>query len=333
MNYYELLQVSPNADQDIIEAAAKALLKKHHPDVPNGRTSLSREILDAKNTLTDQSLRQAYDANLRSKHGNQIGSYIVTRKIAEGGFGRVFEGYHRLLDEKVCVKHNINISNYDTELFIKEAKAIWNLRHHALPAVRDMVMLDDGSCALVMSYIEGLTLMQIVEELEKKGKLLDPETGCWIMSRVLDALRYLHFNGVIHGDVKPQNVIVQPEIHSCVLVDFGLAAVRPTKASKPDGFTPLFASPESLQDKPLLPESDLYSLGLTMIYAFGGDPKNKKIPSSVPKEIRDFLSELVIYDIKQRPHWNKTDLLAQLADVRMKVFGREHTNMKSLGGK
>lgn len=329
MNYYQLLQVRPNADVEVINAAAAALIKKY-TDIEGVAAPALSDLSRARETLIDSIKRQEHDATLRANQGNRIGSYIVTKKIAEGGFGRVFEAYHELLDEKVCIKHNINVSDYDTKLFIQEAKSIWNLRHHALPAVRDMIQLDDGSCALVMSYIEGPTLMQLVEEHQAKGKPFDPENACWILGRVLDALRYLHYNGVVHGDVKPQNIIVQPEIHSCVLVDFGLAAINPNKKSKAEGFTPMFASPEAIAEKPLLPESDLYSLGLTMIYALGGDPKNRRIPASIPKEVRDFLSDLVIYDIKQRPHWEKVDLLAELAKVRIKAFGREHTNMRAI---
>lgn len=324
---YQLLQVTPNADPDVIDAAAKALIKKAHPDVKDGDTATTKDLIKARTILTNQEKRQEYDAKLRKAHGNEIGGYAVIRKIAEGGFGRVYEARHMLLDEKVCIKHNINVSDFDTKMFIKEAKSIWHLRHHALPAVRDFVMLDDGSCALVMSFIEGPTLMQLVKGQEDGSvdEPLNAETACWIAGRVLDALRYLHFNGVVHGDVKPQNVIIQPDVHSCALVDFGLSAIKPTKGTKPEGFTPMFASPEALADKPLLPESDLYSLGVTLIYALGGDPIAKRIPSSVPAPVRDFISDLVVHDVNERPHWAKRDLLAELNKARRAAFGREHS--------
>lgn len=254
-----------------------------------------------------------------------IGNYKVIRKIAEGGFGAVYEAKHTLLGEKACIKHSINISDFDTKILIQEAKTIWDLRHFALPAMRDFFILDDGSCALVMSYIEGPTLHQMIEDLHAKGKEMDPEQACWIMSRALDALRYLHYNGVVHGDVKPQNIIVQEKIHAAYLVDFGLASVRPTRDAKAGGYTPLFAAPESTQDKPPLPETDLYCLGLTMIYALGGNPLTRRIPASVPKPIRNFLQELVVYEVAQRPTWEKVNLLESLSEARIEAFGRAHT--------
>lgn len=329
VNHYEVLQVQPNADIEVIEAASRALLKKHHPD-KGGRNTISAQYTKAKGILTDKNRRADFDAELRAQMDNTIGPYKVVRKIAEGGFGRVYEARHQVLDEKVCIKHNINISDYDTQIFINEAKSIWNLRHHSLPAVRDMVMLDDGSCALVMSFIEGPTLAELAEKYKRDGKSIDPENVCWLIERILDALRYMHWHGVVHGDVKPQNIIVQPDQHTCVLVDFGLSKVRPDRTSEAEGYTPAFASPESLKNKPILPESDLYSLGLTMIYAVGGDPLKKRVPTSLPKPVRDFISDLVIFDIAHRPSWDKVDLLEKLRKIRLDVFGREHTNLKPI---
>jgi serine/threonine protein kinase len=329
VNHYDVLQVKPNADAEVVAAAAKALLKKHHPD-KGGRNTLSVQYTRAKSVLGDPKTRADFDAELRAKLDNCIGPYKVVKKIAEGGFGRVYEARHQVLDEKVCIKHNINISDYDTKLFISEAKSIWELRHHSLPAVRDMVLLDDGSCALVMSFIEGPTLAQLADKYKKKGEELDPENVCWLMERVLDALRYMHWHGVVHGDVKPQNIIVQPDNHTCVLVDFGLSKVKPNRKTGAEGYTPAFASPEALNFKTQLPESDLYSLGLTMIYAVGGDPLKKRVPTSLPKPIRDFISDLVVFDISQRPCWDKFDLLEKLREIRVDVFGREHTNLKKI---
>ena len=147
---------------------------------------------------------------------------------------------------------------------------------------------------------------------------------------MLDALRYLHYHGVVHGDVKPQNIIIQPEQHTCALVDFGLASVRPRNDSKTDGYTPVFTSPEALGDRPLLPESDIYSLGITMIYALGGDPRSRRVPKSTPPDVRDFISDMIVRDVLQRPHWDDVDLVQKMRQVRMKTFGREHTNYKKV---
>lgn len=328
-NLYDILQVRPNAQPEVIIAAGRALLQIYHPD-KGGDADLAAKINQAREVLLDPSKRKAYDKTLDAKVGDTIGSYRLVRKMSEGGFGEVYEAVHDVIGERVCIKMNLDVSPLHTDLFIKEARAIWDLRHHALPAVRDFYKLDNGKWALVMSYIPGPTLLQVIEKYQGKNEQMDSEHVCWMMERVLDGLRYMHYHGVVHGDVKPQNIIIQPEEHTCALVDFGLASVRPTSNSQADGYTEIFASPESLRGGPLLPESDLYSLGLTMIYALGGDPRGKRLPKATNPLVRDFISDLVIVDVNRRPHWENTDLVHQLRAVRKKAFGRVHTDYKKL---
>lgn len=320
---YETLHVQPNADPDVITAASRVLLKRFHPDA-NGDEDLFARIADAKSTLTDPARRATYDESLRENTRKVVGSYRIVRKMTEGGFGRLFEGEHLVTGIKACIKQNLNVSPEDTELFVREASAIANLRHHALPAFRDFYKLPDGSCALVMSYIEGPTLEQLVEK--QKTHALEPEQAAWITERVLDALRYTHYHGIVHGDVKPQNIIVQPKEHTAVLVDYGLASVKPSSGTRAVGYTPYFAAPEVLAGKPPLPESDLYSVGMTMIYALGGDIGSKRIPVSVPDEFGEFIGKLVVHDVRKRPHWDQEDVVQALRNARLAAFGRAHTS-------
>jgi len=168
--------------------------------------------------------------------------------------------------------------------------------------------------------------------VEKKGKL-DAEHVAWIMWRVLNALQYLHFNGVIHGDIKPQNIIVQPKKHMAVLVDFGLAMVKPKSNDQNLGYTELFSPPEQERGEPLIPETDFYSLGMTAIYALTASEdrlRRRELPTTVPGPLRDFLSCLVAHNTLSRPNWNMMDLCDEIAKVREKSFGRVHSNMKEL---
>ncbi|MDP2667694.1 MAG: protein kinase, partial [Nitrosopumilaceae archaeon] len=152
-----------------------------------------------------------------------------------------------------------------------------------------------------------------------------PEEVCWITQRLLNALHYLHNKGVVHGDVKPPNVIIQPSEHNAILVDYGLSSLLPTRKTKAIGYTPIFVAPEIEEGNPPLPESDFYSLGLTIIYALGGDPVAKTYPSHVPKKIQEFCNDLIRYNPVDRPNWDKEDLVAKLSDVRQEVFGRKNT--------
>lgn len=252
-----------------------------------------------------------------------IGNYELVRPLGEGGFGRTYEGHHKILKGvKACLKQNINVTPADTELLMREAALMAKVNHYSLPSFRDFVKINDGSYVLIMSFVEGRTLDKIVE----KHKALHPEEVSWIAQRSLNALFYLHNTGIIHGDVKPPNLIIQPKDHNAVLVDYGLATFQPRANSKAVGYTAIFAAPEIIEGRPPLPQSDLYSLGLTMIYAWGGDPIAKTSPDYVPKLLQNFVADLVCYNPMERTSWEKEDLVKKLSDVRLEVFGRRHSN-------
>jgi len=326
-NFYEILEVSPRARREVIDAAHKALLQIYHPD-KTGNDRVAKSIGEAYQTLKDDKVRRKYDREKDKGGGKIVGDYRIIDMIAEGGFGKTYRGEHILLGTPVCIKHASHVSPQDEIILMEEAKAIWDLRHYAIPSIRNILKLDDGSLALVMSYVSGPTLAEIVE---KNGRL-DAENVCWITERILNALRYLHFHGVVHGDVKPQNVIVQPESHTVVLVDYGLSLIRPAADSSSKGYTPFYAPPEQINGMTLLPESDLYSLGMTMIAALGGDLGRKQVPEEVPDQVCNFVRSLVAHDILNRPRWDRDDLVEELQSVRKKAFGRTSSFGKKIAG-
>jgi len=258
-----------------------------------------------------------------------IGDFRILEAIADGGIGKTYRGEHVLTKAPVCIKHCSTISPEHDAIMINEARAMWDLRHYAVPAIRNLLRLEDGSLALVMSYIPGPTLEQVVE---KKGRI-DPEHVSWMAERMLNALKYIHFHGVVHGDLKPQNVIIKAEDHTVILVDFGLAMVKPQKKSASVGYTDLFCPPEQKTGSPLIPESDFYALGMTLIYALGGGMRcvgRKEVPDKVPDPFCDFIQRLIVRDPLQRPNWGTEDLCETIKVVRVASFGRATCGGKQL---
>lgn len=329
-NPYRVLGVDPNAVPEVIEAAYRTLMNKYHPDKKDGDEEKAKRITEAHRLLTHPDEFARYQAQQASR--TEIGNYRILRKLAEGGFGTTYLGEHTVLGEQVCIKHPSKMSPIHRQIFMEEAKNVWDLRHYALPVMRDLIQLDDGSLALVMSFIPGLNIEEVIN---KRGKPLEAEHVAWIADRMLNVLRYIHLHGVVHGDVKPQNIIVQPESHTLVLVDFGLSLRKPTEATKAKGWTPIFAPPEELLGMPLLPESDFYSLGMTLIYALTGDEnrtERKQIPVTVPEPFAEFISRLVRHDIFNRPDGRSENLCNTITRVREESFGRDRSGMLQITG-
>lgn len=321
-DYYKALQLDQKADDEVILAAFNALALKHKKD-----DAMMRLLNEAKRVLLDNSQRSFYDHEITPKNKKVIGDYRLIKKIAEGGFGTTYLAEHVRLGTKVCIKHAASISATDEELLNAEATSIWDLRHVGIPSIHNILTMPDGSLALVMSYIPGPTIAEFVE---KHGGM-EPIHVAWITERILNILKYLHMHGVVHGDVKPANTIIQPESHTIALVDYGLSVVRPHKATGAKGFTPFFAAPELREGKPPIPESDLFGLGMLMVYALGGDVEYGRLPRSTPDHLELFIKNLVRRDPFARPKvWKDIDLCETIREVRQADFGSPTSAMKPL---
>lgn len=321
-DYYKVLQVDQNAEHSVVEAAYKALAWLHNKD-----DRKMKVINAAKEVLLDKDRRQEYDAQQGAKKsGKVIGGYRIIKKIAEGGFGSTYLGEHIAVGSPVCIKHAHNISPTTEEILLEEAKNIWDLRHWGIPAMRDVLRMPDDSLALVMSYVPGKTLVEVFEA----NNPIEPEHVAWIMERILNVLKYLHMHGVIHGDLKPQNILVQAETHTITLVDYGLSQSRPTMITESKGHTPFFAAPELIEGNTPLPESDLYGLGMSMIFALGGDVEHVSVPRHVPAAMKEFIKPLVRLLPTERPEVWKVDLCEEIQKMRNAAFGRTASSMKPL---
>ena len=250
----------------------------------------------------------------------RIGSYTILKQLSEGSFGRTYLGEHHSLGIKACLKQEKTGDPLYQKLFRTEAMLLAKLHHESLPAFRDYY--EDPSDPLigqiiVMSFIEGKTITQIVQN---DGAVAD-EHIAWILQRLLRVLGYMHYYGVVHSDIKPDNVILRPEEHHAVLVDFGLCAVRPDAHTLPMGGTEHYIAPEYLGGSPPSPSGDIYSLGKVGIYLAGGNVATGQLPDDMNDAMKKFLLRLTKRDPDARPKnaWSAQD---QLVRVREEAFGR-----------
>lgn len=325
---YTLLGVHSRACVEVIEGAYRALSTLQHEN-PNHkeRDHLLERFTDAYDTLINPERRKTYDERLGEPlTGKVYGPWRILEQIAEGGCGRTYRGEHARLKHPVCLKHYAKVSTDMDEVLMNEVRAVWDLRHYAIPVMRDAFQIPkDGSWVIVMSYIPGPTLAQVIQKMGK----IDPENLCWILQRMINALEYLSWNGVVHGDIKPGNIILQPEYgrHMAVLIDYGLAMVKPTATDRNRGYMKLFSPPEQEEGLPLIPQTDMYSLGMTAIYALSGNEHHaqaRRVPEATPEPLKKFLHWLVRRDTLARPHPQKDQLCDAILRVRQESFGRTH---------
>lgn len=233
---------------------------------------------------------------------HRLGPYLLVRPLGSGGCARTFEAVHERLGVRACIK--IGLTADLDDLMLREARVLWDLHHPSLPTLRDVLFCPDGRPALVMRFVEGTPL--------DAASPIDVPTAVQVLGRLLRALKVLHHRGIVHNDVKPANVILEPDRHGVVLVDFGMASVRPGSTSHADGFTPLFVAPEVAAGSPPLPESDLYSLGVSVLCALGGDVNARVLPAGVPEPLLDLLVRLSRRDPTRRPRWDTDDPIRRL---------------------
>jgi len=206
------------------------------------------------------------------------GRYRILHQIGGGGMGAVYRAWDTRLDVPVALKEMMSQPDLDPQTLVKlrqqfqqEATILARLDHPYLVNVTDF--FEDGdNVYLVMKFIEGESL---AERIKRQGALPETEVLAWA-SQLLDALAYCHSHGVIHRDVKPQNVIIRPD-GQAVLVDFGLVKLWDpndprTKTAMRGMGTPEYAPPEQYDVAVghTDPRSDLFSLGATLYHALTG---------------------------------------------------------------
>lgn len=195
--------------------------------------------------------------------------YRIEKILAEGGMGAIYSALDESLHIQVAVKENFFQTDEAARQFHREAKILASLRHPNLPRVTDHFSIQGQGQYLVMDYVPGQDLREILAEKTTLGI----EEIVWVGAAVCDALSYLHlFNPpIIHRDIKPGNIKLSTD-GQVFLVDFGLA-----KQSRPDqtttlgaqSLTPGFAPPEQYGQR-TDPRSDIYSLGATLYAALTG---------------------------------------------------------------
>jgi len=208
------------------------------------------------------------------------GKYRVERVVGEGAMGIVYAAHHLVLDQRVALKFlfvdSTEAGGETVERFVREAQAAARLRSEHVVRVTDAGSSDAGFPFLVMEYLEGCDLAEL---LKVDGPLPPAEVADYVL-QVLAALAEAHAAGIVHRDLKPANLFVADRgDHSPVIkiLDFGISKQRSERAQwreltgKAVLGTPAYISPEQLRSsKSVDPRADIWSLGVAMYELLSG---------------------------------------------------------------
>lgn len=244
----------------------------------------------------------------RFKPGDALaGEYRIDRLIGAGGFARVYRAVQTGLDRRVALKvlrpqpeEEGSPSRRAAERFQREAQLMSQLQNPHTVTLYDYGRLDDGRFYMVMEYVDGRTVSQLVEEEGPVG--VDRLVSIW--KQVLDSLREAHAVGIVHRDIKPTNIMVYDRVgqpDAVKLLDFGIAKSvadenRNDRELTTEGAavgTPKYMSPEQLLGRPLTPASDLFSVGVLGYLLYDGDvPYRSTQPSAILDRMKRFDSDI-----------------------------------------
>jgi serine/threonine-protein kinase len=258
-----------------------------------------------------------------------LGRYLVTRKVGQGGMGAVYEATHKLINKRVAVKVLLEKYAQKDQVVARlrqEAELASSIGHEHIIDITDFGETNDGRTFVVMEYLEGESLGA---HLAREGAIGE-QRAIHIAHQVASALGAAHKKGVIHRDVKPDNIFVLSSRKNdfVKVVDFGISKlVRPGEdegGSSPrltqTGMvlgTPLYMSPEQARgDENLDHRIDIYALGVILYEMVTGE---------VPFRGTNYLSILtqVINDQPSPPRDLRPEISEDLESVIMKAMAKD----------
>lgn len=243
--------------------------------------------------------------------------YQIEETLGKGGMAFVYKARDRTLERMVAIKvlrQNYSEDPTFREHFRSEAKAAANLSHPNIVTVHDFGY-DDQQLFIIMEYVAGIDLKHLLAE---SGQI-EIERALNLMSQACAGVGYAHRAGLVHCDIKPQNLLITPDDRLKV-VDFGiaraLASINPEEKTDIVWGSPHYFSPEQAAGNAPSPASDVYSLGVIMYEMVTG-----QLPFSASSSSE--LARMHRQDLPKAPRQLNPAISPQLEQILLKVLSKE----------
>ena len=251
--------------------------------------------------------------------GDVIGKYIIEKELGRGNNGVVYLARQRVLDRlvacKILLPEAMSAPGY-TEAFFREARTAALLSHPNVVQALD-VGIENGNCFFIMEYVDGIMLEDIRKNTPEQ---LTPKFLLNAAIQLAGALEYAwNSRKIIHGDIKPENILIKHSDQSAKLADLGVARVVGSQNNDEIMATPLYVAPEVItQNNFTDPRSDIYSFGIMMYELCCGEPP-------FDGNMEDLLNKH-IYEIPRPLLQRNPDMNVQMANLVDRMIAKSPEN-------
>lgn len=241
--------------------------------------------------------------------------YLINQYVMEGEVSYIFKG----TSDSGVIYLKMVIDPNDNKLIDDEYGVLSSLRHHSLPYVEQSVKINNSK-AIIMREIKGILMTELFDEYPSGVPV---EHVMWILERLLSVVGYLHSKCIVHGNIKPENIIVNKDNHNVSLVGFSFCIPKAnTENAKYRIINDFYTAPEVNKNAKVLPCSDIYSVGKIAIALLGGDIATDEMPISINGRIQSFIQKMVAVSPDDRAN-DAWELWSELSKLRTEVFGTQ----------